>query len=197
MKQDVIISIRHEFAEKIYSSEKLYEFRKRIPNIEVGTRCWIYEPLPTGKVTGFFIYGGCYRDEKAKVWELCKEAAGISRETFMQYYKNNSYAHAWLVGNFSRCPRFDLKDVGINQSPQSYIKWSSKYLDNKALIIHPFDHMANDKHEMKCKNCKHWHKDKNSSNMEDDATWGECDINEWGSYGSDCICTDFENRHWQ
>lgn len=45
---------------------------------------------------------------------------------------------------------------------------------------------------MKCKNCKHWHKDKNSSNIEDEAAWGVCDIIEWGSYGSDSICTDFE-----
>ena len=39
MEQDVIISIRHPFAEKIYSGDKLYEFRKRRPNIAVGTRC--------------------------------------------------------------------------------------------------------------------------------------------------------------
>lgn len=135
MKQDVIISIRHPFAEKIYLSEKLYEFRKRIPNIAVGTRCWIYEPLPIGKVTGFFIYRGCYRDEKAKVWEHCKEVAGISREAFMQYYNRDFFAYAWQVGNAYRCSPFDLKDVGINQSPQSYIKWSSEYLDNKVSII--------------------------------------------------------------
>lgn len=134
MKQEIIISIRHEFAEKIYSSEKLYEFRKRLPNIEVGTRCWIYEPLPIGHVTGFFIYGGCYRDEKTKVWEHCKVAAGISQDTFMQYYKNNTYAHAWLVKNASRCTSFNLIDVGIDRSPQSYIKWSSKYLDKYVYI---------------------------------------------------------------
>lgn len=129
MKQDVIISIRHPFAEKIYSGEKLYEFRKRRPNIAVGTRCWIYEPLPIGKVTGLFIYKGCYRDEKAKVWEHCQENAGINREAFMQYYDSDFYAHAWQVGTVRRCPAFDLKDAGIDRAPQSYITWSSEFLD--------------------------------------------------------------------
>lgn len=133
MKQDVIISIRHPFADKIYSGEKLFEFRKRRPNIAVGTRCWIYEPLPIGKVTGFFIYRGCYRDEKAKVWEHCQENAGINREAFMQYYDRDFYAYAWQVGTARRCPAFDLKDAGIDRAPQSYITWSSEFLDN--LII--------------------------------------------------------------
>lgn len=135
MKQDVIISIRHPFAVKIYSGAKLYEFRKRRPNIAVGTRCWIYEPLPIGKVTGFFIYGGCYRDEKAKVWEHCQEAAGISREAFMQYYDRDFYAYAWQVGTARRCPAFDLKDAGIDRAPQSYITWSSEFLDYLIIMM--------------------------------------------------------------
>lgn len=45
-----------------------------------------------------------------------------------------------------------------------------------------------------CKNCKHWHKDKDSSDVDDDAAWGECDIIECGSYGSDYICMDFEEK---
>lgn len=46
-----------------------------------------------------------------------------------------------------------------------------------------------------CKNCKHWHKDKDSSGVDDDAAWGECDIIECGGwYGSDPICTDFEEK---
>lgn len=129
-KQDVIISIRHQFAEKIYSGEKLYEFRKRRPNIAVGTCCWIYEPLPIGKVTGFFVYGGCYRDEKTKVWEHCQLASGISREAFMQYYEREFYAHAWMVESACHCHAFNLKDAGIDRAPQSYITWSSEFLDN-------------------------------------------------------------------
>lgn len=127
--EDVIISIRHQYAEKIYSGEKLYEFRKRRPNIVFGTRCWIYEPLPIGKVTGFFIYTGCYRDEKTKVWDFCKKAAGIDRKKFMQYYSRDLYANAWQAGSARRCPAFDLKAVGIDHAPQSYIKLNCLFLD--------------------------------------------------------------------
>jgi len=130
MAQDIIISIRHAFAEKIYSGEKRFELRKRRPNVQPGTRCWIYEPKPVGKVTGFFTYMGCFRDTKEKVYEHCKDYIGIDRETFMQYYNRESIAHAWQVATHHRCKPFTLKDAGIERAPQSYIiTGSDGYLD--------------------------------------------------------------------
>lgn len=43
-----------------------------------------------------------------------------------------------------------------------------------------------------CKNCKYWHKE--SDDVDDDAAFGVCDITEFGSYGSDPICVDFEEK---
>ena len=45
-----------------------------------------------------------------------------------------------------------------------------------------------------CKNCRHWHKDKDSDDVPDNAAWGECDIIECASYGSDSICVDFDEK---
>lgn len=46
-----------------------------------------------------------------------------------------------------------------------------------------------------CKNCRYWHKA--DADIEDDAAFGTCDINEeWGPGcpGSDPICADFEEK---
>lgn len=45
--------------------------------------------------------------------------------------------------------------------------------------------------KLECKNCRYWHKDKKTQDVRDEAAWGECDIIECGSYGSDSICTEF------
>ena len=45
-----------------------------------------------------------------------------------------------------------------------------------------------------CKNCKHWHKAEDSLDVKDEDAYGNCDINEWGCYGSDSICTEFDER---
>lgn len=121
--QDIIISIRHAFAEKIYSGEKTYELRKRRPNIHVGTRCWIYEPLPIGRVTGYFTYRGCYRDTKEAVFNAIGDQLGISHETYMQYYDREYFAHAWKIADPKKVESFMLQDVGISRAPQSYMIW--------------------------------------------------------------------------
>lgn len=45
-----------------------------------------------------------------------------------------------------------------------------------------------------CIHCRHWHKDKDSGDIEDEDAWGECDVNEWRAYGSDPMCVDFDNK---
>lgn len=43
-----------------------------------------------------------------------------------------------------------------------------------------------------CKNCRHWHK--TDSDVDDDNAYGGCDLHDWGSYGSDPMCADFDER---
>ena len=45
---------------------------------------------------------------------------------------------------------------------------------------------------MECKYCKHFKKE--SKDVDDDNAFGWCDKCEWGSYGSDPICVDFEHK---
>ncbi len=43
-----------------------------------------------------------------------------------------------------------------------------------------------------CKNCKHWHKEKDSENENSQNAWGKCDVIKCLSYGNDPICVEFE-----
>ena len=122
MKQDVVISIRHEFAESIYSGLKIYELRKQEPHIEVGTRCWIYEPLPVGKVTGYFIYDGCLKLHKTVMWNRHGHRFGIDIDRYNAYYEGQNEAIAWMVSMPKHIEPRPLSDFGIKRAPQSYQK---------------------------------------------------------------------------
>ena len=45
---------------------------------------------------------------------------------------------------------------------------------------------------MKCMYCKHWKKEDNV--VDDEYTYGWCDKFEWGMYGGDPMCVDFEHK---
>ena len=45
-----------------------------------------------------------------------------------------------------------------------------------------------------CCHCQHCHKDKESDDVADENAYGNCDVHEWGSYGSDPMCVDFGEK---
>ena len=120
--EDIVISIRSEFAEKIYSKEKKYELRKRVPNIALGARCWIYEPKPIGKITGFFEFDGCVCIDKIWLWDKYGSQFGIDYERYCEYYSGQEMACAWKVSNPTRIAPLLLSEFGISHAPQSYQK---------------------------------------------------------------------------
>ena len=45
-----------------------------------------------------------------------------------------------------------------------------------------------------CCHCKHWHKDEDSSDVADEDAFGACPFVEQGTYGSDPMCLNFEEK---
>ena len=119
---DIVITIRSEFDDKKYSGEKHYELRKRLPHIELATRCWIYEPLPVGKITGYFCFGGCIHKDKFQLWRDLNSVLGIDFERYLAYYDGQSQAYAWTVMHPFRIEPRALSEFGISHAPQSYQK---------------------------------------------------------------------------
>ena len=117
---EILISIKSKYAKSIYRGRKKYELRKVTPKIPEGTRCYIYEPLPRGMVTGHFTYVGVIVMEKFKFWHFYHDKLGVSYEEYLAYYKGHDKVHAWMI----ICPLrffspYTLKEIG-QYAPQSY-----------------------------------------------------------------------------
>lgn len=117
----VLMSIKPEFVAKILTGQKRYEFRKRKCAQEIESIV-IYETAPTKLIVAEVEVIQIVMDTPALVWERTKDAAGIDKQFFDQYYCDQKKAVAYALGNVT-CynPPRALADYGITSAPQSYI----------------------------------------------------------------------------
>ena len=119
---DVLISIKHEFARKIYNGTKLIELRKKYPNIEKYTYCWIYEPEPIGLITGYYIINDIIDRTPERMWELFHDALGIDKERYDNYYTGRQHAYGMIIDLAVKLTiPMALREFGLTRPPQSYL----------------------------------------------------------------------------
>ena len=93
-----LLSIKPEFAEKIFSGKKCYEFRKTAFTHDV-TNVIVYVTAPVGRIIGEFEVANVWQDTPITLWEKTKENAGITAEFFFKYFKGRSKAVAIEITN--------------------------------------------------------------------------------------------------
>ena len=92
-----LLSIKPEFANKIFSGEKRFEFRKVVFRREVNIVV-VYVTAPIAKIVGEFEIAGILEDDPRSLWQRTKEKAGISQAFFNEYFKGRTKAVAIMIG---------------------------------------------------------------------------------------------------
>jgi predicted transcriptional regulator len=118
----VLLSIKPEFAFKIFEGEKKFEFRKVIfkkPNIKTVV---VYASSPIQKVIGEFEIENILSSEPNEIWRQTKKYSGITKDFFYEYFENRQIAHAIKIKN----PKKYRKALNIRTDlnvfpPQSYV----------------------------------------------------------------------------
>lgn len=117
----IIIAIKSESASMIYAGYKTILFRKQKPKVPIGTPCLIYEPLPIGRVTGYFTYAGSFNFDTLCTEQSLLKKAGISYSRMRDYYAHQLIGVAW---NIERPTPFldamSLDDFNGSYTPRSY-----------------------------------------------------------------------------
>ena len=95
-----VFSIKEKYSHKIFSKEKLVEFRRQNVNVNEGELCLIYTSSPTKKITGYFIVKAKIRASIQDLWKLTKNIAGISHNEFLNYFKDCKMGTAIFSSNY-------------------------------------------------------------------------------------------------
>lgn len=116
----IILSIHPCYIEKIFSGEKLYEFRKIIPsdiqNIVV------YATSPIKKIVAIIEVDRVLTDTPESIWKQTCKHSGVTKEFFMSYFRGKEKANAIKIKSFIKLkePK-SLSCVGIKNAPQSFV----------------------------------------------------------------------------
>lgn len=123
----VLLSIKPEFVQKIFSGEKRFEFRKAIFKNKEVKNVVVYASKPIAKIVGEFTVETVLEDSPETIWKITKNYAGITEEFFKQYFKGKNKAYAIKVKRSIQYQKpIELSEIGIKCAPQSFM-----YLEKK------------------------------------------------------------------
>jgi predicted transcriptional regulator len=123
MQTSVLLSIKPEFAEKIFSGLKRYEFRRVIFKSKNVSKVVVYASHPVQRVVGEFEVGGVLALSRHQLWLQTRQFSGIAKSYFDEYFADKETAYAIKIEGVKRysqpmtleklCPR--------TRPPQSFM----------------------------------------------------------------------------
>jgi predicted transcriptional regulator len=124
----ILLSIKPEYVKQIFDGSKKFEFRKHLARDDVQ-KIIIYSTVPEKLVVGEVEVLGTLSMKKTPLWEYTKNAAGICRKNYREYYKNCEIAHAYILGTVIKydTPK-NLEEFGVLHAPQSFIYLDDNYI---------------------------------------------------------------------
>lgn len=123
----VLLSIKPEFAEKIFSGEKKFEFRRSIFKKQDVKKVVVYASAPVSKVIGEFEIGSVLTADLLDLWEKTKKYSGITEEYFYEYFQGRDSGYAIQVKNTNKysTPQRIESRFGV-KPPQSFLYVASR-----------------------------------------------------------------------
>lgn len=98
---NAILSIKPQFAEKIFSGQKKYEYRKFMFKKPVH-KVFVYATFPVCKIVGEFTLQDFIIGTPKQVWNKTKNASGIDLNCFDKYFAGRSQAYALCISSYKR-----------------------------------------------------------------------------------------------
>lgn len=121
MKRKILISINPEHVENIINGSKKFEYRKIAAKQDISSIV-IYETTPVKRIVAEAEIIDVLILSPNELWKQTKQASGISKEFFDEYFKGKKIAYAYKLGKVKvyETPK-TLLDYGVKNAPQSFI----------------------------------------------------------------------------
>jgi predicted transcriptional regulator len=86
MNRALFLSIRPKFVNRILNGYKKVELRRVRPNVTGGDLLLIYASSPQKELKGYSIVSKVSRGRPKKLWSKFRDAVGLSRAEFKEYF---------------------------------------------------------------------------------------------------------------
>ncbi len=134
---NLILSIKPEYANRIFDKTKQVEFRKTIFTKQVDN-VYVYSTAPDKKIIGYFKIRKIVKDTPACLWKKYKTVAGISEKKFFKYFENTMQGYAMEIAIPQRFTA-PIDGTALKQNfkpPQSftYVKRELQTIKNRIVM---------------------------------------------------------------
>lgn len=121
MKKKILISINPEHVENILNGTKKYEYRKIAAKKDISSII-IYETTPVKRIVAEAEIIDVLMFTPEELWVQTKNASGIDKVFFDEYFKGREVAYAYKLGKVKKyeTPK-TLMEYGIKAAPQSFV----------------------------------------------------------------------------
>lgn len=118
----VLLSIKPEFAEKIFEGTKKYEFRRALFKDPSIKKVVVYASSPVQKVIGEFEIEKVLNMEINELWRKTHMHSGISKSYFFEYFNDKTFGYAIKIMSTKRYkkPKCLRQDYNL-LPPQSFL----------------------------------------------------------------------------
>ena len=118
----VLLSIKPEFANKIFDGSKLYEFRRSVFKNKDVTKIIVYASAPISRVIGEFEIEHVIKKKLGELWNDTKEHSGITEDFYLSYFQGKEEGFAIKVKKPKRYKKdFCIKEKYGKSAPQSFL----------------------------------------------------------------------------
>jgi predicted transcriptional regulator len=127
-----LLSVKPEYAERIFNGTKKYEYRKKIFARTDIDKVVVYASSPLKQVIGEFEYDHILENTPFIIWEQTFSHSGIDREAFFEYFSGKQNAYAISIKHTIRYPK-PLNPQHI--LPSFVVPQSFRYIMPREFII--------------------------------------------------------------
>jgi predicted transcriptional regulator len=127
---NILLSIKSEYTEKIFSGQKKYEFRKQQPT-QVVERIFIYECTPSKNIVGWFSIKKVLSGSPKEIWKKCGDLGGIEKKEYFSYCNGKRIIYALEIDRMLRfhTPINPFEIISDFKPPQNF-----SYLNNSPIF---------------------------------------------------------------
>jgi predicted transcriptional regulator len=120
MTKVLLISVKPEFAQKIFEGSKKIELRKCAPSVSIGDLVIVYSTLPEKAVLGTCVVAGVIKNSPTQLWRKYSSELGIDRKRYFEYFKNSETAVGIILTSIQK---FEKK-IHLHQIKKDYPMFS-------------------------------------------------------------------------
>ncbi|BFT76143.1 ASCH domain-containing protein [Paenibacillus sp. P36] len=118
----VLLSIKPEYADKIFTGEKKYEYRKSIFKKGNVESILVYSTRPVGKIIGEIFFDEIIVDDPRNIWINTCAVSGISQSSFQEYFSGRESGYAIKINKavLFKKPIELIEIINSGKAPQSF-----------------------------------------------------------------------------